>query len=239
MKIQRSIALFVSGLLIISSCSKKDSTPAITYKSPTTAHDSISVPAGLQTKANGGDLNAMMAVSYIGIANGLGQYASSFTLPSGETTTSITNGAEYSWTYSGYSYWMTYKVLSDKYTWTYDWKTPDIARFTYIYAEELKTGKSGNWKISSPDGTNAVLWDYNWTLTGSVYNATMNFYQAGATTSKFVVVDNGNKSGEFQYFDGTVKKIDIIWNTDGSGSYWFSDDGVTSTATGTWTASGK
>jgi hypothetical protein len=239
MKIQRSIPFIVSGLLILASCSKKDSTPAITYKSPTTAHAQITIPAGLQAQADKDSFNAVIAVSYMSLANGLGSYATAFTLPSGENTTSTSNGAVYSWSSSGYSYWMTYSVLSDKYTWTYDWKTPDIARFTYIYAEELKTGKSGNWKINSPDGTNAVLWDYNWTLTGSVYSATMNFYQTGAATTKFVVLDNGNNSGNFQYFDGTIKKAVVTWNTNGTGSYWFSDDGVNSTATGAWTASGK
>jgi hypothetical protein len=240
MKMQRSIPFIVSGLLILVSCSKKDTTTPITYKSPTTAHAAITVPAGLQTQANGGNFNATLAVSYMSIASGFGQYAADFTLPSsGQTATSVANGEVYSWSYSGYSYWMTYKVLSDKYTWTYEWQTPQIPRFTYIYAEELKTGKSGDWKINSPDGTNAVLWDYTWTLTGLVYNATMNFYDNSTTASKFVVTDNGNNSGEFQYFEGTVKKADIIWNADGTGTYWFSDDGVTSTATGSWTASGK
>jgi hypothetical protein len=241
MKIQRLILVFASAALILSGCSKKDTTnPAVTYKSPSSAHAAITIPAGLQTQAGKDSINAILAVSYMSLANGLGSYAADFALPGGEATTSTSNGAVYSWTYSGYSYWMTYSILSDKYTWTYEWKTPDLARFTYISAEEAKNGNSGNWKIYDPnDASHPVVWDYTWTLTGTVYNSTMNLYQAGAATTKFLVVDNGNNSGNFQYFEGTVKKADITWNTNGSGTYWFSENGTDATGSGSWTASGK
>jgi hypothetical protein len=242
MKITRLIPLFICAALIVSSCSKKDnSTPAPTYKSPSIAsHTDITVPAGLQTKADNGDYNASLAATFITMANGLSSYAADFTVPDGASKSNLkSNGTVYFWSYQGYSYWMTYTVLTDKYTWTYDWQTPSVSRFTFISAEELKNGTAGNWKIYNPETPDNVMWDFNWTLVSSVYNGTMNFYQTGEATVKFIVQDNGNNSGDFQYFVGTVKKVDVTWNSDGSGSYWFSDDGVSSTATGSWTASGK
>ena len=128
---------------------------------------------------------------------------------------------------------MTYSVLSDKYTWTWDWKTAQLSRFTYISAEELKNGSEGNWKIYNDNDTNALAADYTWTLTGSVYNATINFCTNGAAISQNVIVDNGNNSGSFQVFEDAVKKVQIIWNTDCTGSYWFSDDGTIAINTGT------
>ncbi len=210
------------------------------FKAPDNSHSKLEIPAGLQAQANKDSINAILAVSYLSLANSLGSYAADFTLPGGQETTTTSNGAVYFWTYSDYSYWMTYSVLSDKYSWTYEWQTPDLARFTYISAEEARNGASGNWKIyDAENAAHAVVWDYSWTLTGSVYNSTMNFYQERGATAKFVVVDNGNKSGNFKYFEGTSKKADITWNTNGSGTYWFSENGTDATGSGSWTASGK
>jgi len=241
MKIIRSLLIFASASIVLNACSKKETPgPSVTYKSPTTAHANITIPAGLQAQAGKDSVNAMIAVSYMGIANGLGSYSSFFNLPGGQATTATANGAVYSWSYSGVSEWMTYSVLSDKYTWTYEWKTPELARFTYISAQEAKNGSSGSWEIYDPsNASHTVVWDYSWTLTGTVYSATMNFYNSGSATTKFVVLDNGNNSGSFQYFEGTMKKADIEWNSNGTGTYWFSDDGTNPTATGSWTAAGK
>ena len=235
MKLQKFTPILALAVFILASCSKKDTTPAITYRTPTSTHAQIAIPAGLQAQANKDSIYAIMAVAEISVANIMGTYAADFVLGSGENTTATSNGAVYSWTYGDLGYWMTYSVLSDKYTWTWDWKTAQIPRFTYLSAEELKNGSGGNWKIYDETGTNTVAADYTWTLTGSVYNATMNFYSASSATTKYVIVDNGNNSGSFQVFEGADKKVQITWNTDGTGNYWFSDNGYT----GTWTATGK
>jgi hypothetical protein len=239
MKLKTFTPILVLAVFILASCSKKDTTPAVTYKSPSTAHSQITIPAGLQTKANNGDYGALAAETYITMANAMGLYASDFTLPSGQNTTATSNGAIYSWAYGDEAFWMTYAVLSDKYTWTYDYKTAQLSRFTFIYAEEFKNGTAGSWKINNPDGTGAVVWDYSWTLAGSVYNATLNMHNSDLTIDKFVVLDNGDNSGTFKYFEGSIEKAEITWNANGTGSWWFSDDGITHTSSGTWTASGK
>jgi len=239
MKILRIIMVFASEGILLAACSKKDTTPAITYKSPAAAH-TITIPAGLQTQATNNNYNALEAVTYMSIANGLGTYSSFFTLPSGENTAATSNGAVYSWSYSGVSEWMTYSVLSDKYTWTYEWKTPDLDRFTYISAQEAKDGSSGSWAIYDPStASHPAIWDYSWTLTGTVFTSTVNAYNAGSVTEKYVTTDNGNNSGKFQLFEGTVKKVEIIWNSDGTGTWWFAGDGSNPATNGSWTASGK
>jgi hypothetical protein len=234
MKLQRSLPLIVSTVMLLAACSKKDtSTPSTSYTEPSnTSRTQITIPAGLQTQASTNP-NAAVAVSFMSLANGLSEYANDFTLPANAQKSNLkSNGTVYTWSANGYTVWMTYQNLSDRYTWTYDYQTPEIARFTLISADEMKANKQGSWTINSPDASHAVLWDYSWTLTGSVYNATMNYYGEAGTSGKFTILDNGNNSGSFQYYVGTAKEVDITWNTDGTGTWWFSNG--TATASGSW-----
>jgi hypothetical protein len=160
------------------------------------------------------------------------------TVPGGATKQNLkSNGLVYYWTGYGFSYWMTYTELSDKYTWTYDWQTPQVTRFTQISAAELKTGAGGNWKIYNPESPAEVVWDFTWTKVSSVYNASLNLYNAGQSALNFTIVDNGNSSGNFKFYVADVKFADVTWNTDGTGTWWYSNGSTTKT--GSWTASGK
>lgn len=233
------VFLFLLALpaFLLTSCKKEEDTPEeLTYKSPSAAGRTsvVEIPAGLTAKANGGDLNATIAIMYMNLANAFSSFSSSFTIPSNATVENKKSSSKvYHWTYSGYSYWMTYTELADKYTWKYEWETPEITRFTYIMAEELKTGKGGSWTIYNPESTSTSLWTYTWSInTSNAFIANMSWNE-GQVVSTFDVISNADHSGSFIYKEAGVKHAEITWTSTGSGTYWLKGDG-TSDISGSW-----
>lgn len=230
--------LLVLPVFFTVSCKKdSDSTQGPVYKEPTGANTAkvVDVPAGLNTKANAGDIGASISVSYMGLANAVAGFSSSFMLPSNkEMQETTSNSSVYFWSYQGYSYWMTFKELSDKYTWTYDYKLPTAARFTYISAEEGKDGKSGKWTIYNPEAVSVAMWTYTWSINASnTFTANMVMNETGRASSTFDIISNSNKSGSFIYKIGTVKQAEITWTANGStGTFWVKGDATP--ITGTW-----
>ena len=168
------LVLMVPVLFQIS-CKKDDPAPAApTYKEPSSASmaDVVTVPDGLTAKANTGtEFGASIASSYMEMANAFSSFGGSFTVPDNATIQSKKSGSTvYFWSYSGYSYWMTYSELSDKYTWKYEYEFPDMPRFTFITADEAKNEKSGSWTIFDPEAPANYMWTYEWS-----YNASNSF----------------------------------------------------------------
>ncbi|HYW96028.1 MAG TPA: hypothetical protein VE870_10605 [Bacteroidales bacterium] len=219
---------FASLVFLLNSCKKDEPKPdVLDYKQPAIAQrdNVIEVPQGLITLAEGGDYNAYAAMSYMELANGLSTFATDFTLPNDvQREAGDQNSAVYFWSYGGYSYWMTYKKTSEGYLWTWEWETPEIARFTYISATENPDGKSGSWSIFDPEGGGASVWTYNWSIDSDEnYSATL-VMNDNSTQSTFDVTDNADGSGNFVYKEDGVKTAELNWNADGSGDYWISDD---------------
>lgn len=215
------LLLVVPAFLVIS-CKKDEPEPEVEYKSPTAAGRTtvVDVPAGLTALAET-DVNASIVVAYFGLANFISTYASSFIIPATATEENKKSTSKvYTWSYQGYSYWMTYTVLADKYTWTYDWQTPEMARFTFISAEELKTGKAGSWAIYDPETPATKVWDYDWSINASnTFMANLSWVE-GQEVSSFVVNSNADHSGNFTYNINTEKEAEINWVVNGSGTYW-------------------
>jgi len=231
------IAMLAVVLLQVS-CKKDEEPTSPDYKQPSAASrtEVVTIPDGLQEKADAGtDLGAIMAVSYMGLANAISSFGSTFALPEGaEVQGKKSDGTIYYWSYSGYSYWMTYNELSDRYTWTYDYELPGSSRFTYISAEELKTGKAGSLTIYNPEAPSEYIWTYNWSINASnAFLADLEWYD-GDDESSFNVVSNADHSGSFKYYIASVLNAEILWNADGSGTYWIigDDNGIE----GSWTA---
>lgn len=229
--------LLVAGLFQVSCKKDNDEPEGPVYKQPTAAArgEIVTIPDGLEAKSEAGDMNAMIAVTYMELANAISQFSASFTIPEEAMEEGKKGGSKvYSWSYNGYSYWMTYSELADKYTWKYEWEFPGQSRFTYIYAEEMKDGKSGSWNIYSPEGTNEEVWDYTWSVNSSdTFTASLEWHE-GETISSFDVVANANNSGSFKYYIETVLNTEVMWNADGSGSYTFYQEG--GNITGSWTS---
>lgn len=226
--------LLAASLILNVSCSKdEEPEPEKTYFEPVASSRAkvVDVPAGLQNSA---DPNAAYASSWIQTANGLAAFNSYFTIPeNAQTGGDKSDGTVYFWTYGGYSYWMTFTELADKYVWKYEYAFPNTTRFTFIEAEELKTGKKGSWAIYNPDGTHEALWDYNWTInSANDFSAIMMWYGDESTGNiKFEVLDKADHSGYFKGYISDDKFVDIIWNANGTGSWWYS---FGETYQGTW-----
>jgi len=228
-------AVFIA-VLFQTSC-KKEEEPTPTYKEPTIASrtEIVSIPEGLEAKAST-DPNAAVAVIYMGLANAISSFGSSFTVPEDAEWEKKKSGSRiYYWSYYGYSYWMTYSELTDRYTWTYDWEFPGAERFTYISAEEAKTGKNGSWTIFDPEAPSQYVWTYDWSINSSNAFIASLEWMDNDEESSFDVVSNANNSGSFKYFIGSVLNADILWNADGSGTYWIAGDGPAGIS-GSWTA---
>jgi hypothetical protein len=234
------LALLVPALIQVS-C-KKDDPPAApatpTYKAPVSATmgDVVPIPVGLETKANTNtDLGASFAVTYMGMANGLSSFGGMFSVPEGTPIQSKKSGPSvYYWSYGEYSHWMTYSDLGDNYTWKYEYEFPGHPRFTYISAEELKTGKGGNWKIYNIEIPTQDTWTYTWSINSSNTFTASLVLNDGSSQDKFDVVSNANNSGSFKYYVASVLYAEVIWNSNGSGSYTFYGD--MASYSGTWTA---
>jgi len=224
--------------LIQVSCKKDDDTPETpTYREPTAASrtEIVSIPAGLEAKAEStDDIGADLAVFYMGLANALSGFSTSFAVPEGATIQGKKNGSTvYFWTYGGYSSWMTYTELSDKYTWKYEYEFPNHPRFTWISAEEAKNGKSGSWTIFNQETPSEFLWTYDWSVSlVNVFTASL-VLNDGSSESSFDVVSGPDNSGSFKYYIASVLKADIIWMGNGSGTYWIDSQPDIS---GSWTA---
>jgi hypothetical protein len=235
--------LFIIGImailpsLFISSCKKDEPEPEVpTYRQPSIATRTqiVEIPAGLQ---NSQDPNAQMGAAWMGIANGLAAFGSSFAVPTdAQIQNTKSTATVYYWTYGGYSYWMTYSETADKYVWKYDYEWPGYPRFTFIEANELKNGTAGQWMVYNPEGAHEVLWKYDWTLNAANdYAATILFYgQQEYENIKFDVLARGNNSGYFKLFEGAQLLVEIIWNANGSGTWWIYGYGEEN-YTGSWT----
>ena len=231
------MVLLIPSLIMVS-CKKDEENKVPIYKQPTAASrgDVVTIPDGLQARSDAGDINSLIAVSYMGLANAISNFSSNFIIPEGAQIQGKKSGSTvYYWTYQGYSYWMTYTELADKYTWEYDWEVPGQARFTYISAEELKTGKSGSWTIYNSESTSDFVWTYGWSInTSETFTANLVWNEGGTEESSFNVVSKADNSGSFKYYIATVLNAEILWNTDGSGTYTFFGEG--GNQTGSWTA---
>jgi len=75
------LAAVLIATLFQTSC-KKEEEPTLTYKEPTIASrtEIVSIPEGLEEKAST-DPNAAVAVIYMGFANAISQFGTSFIVP--------------------------------------------------------------------------------------------------------------------------------------------------------------
>ncbi len=108
-----------------------------------------------------------------------------------------------------------------------------MARFTYWTADQSLDGNSGSWTIFDPDNTQQFLWKYTWSI-DSHGNYTASLLLDGSSSESLEIIDNADGSGKFTYYEDGTKQGEVIWNSNGSGTYWIStyDGGQT----GTWTA---
>jgi hypothetical protein len=230
--------IFLVILLFGSSCKKDEDKPTgPVYVEPAIAErgEVVAIPDGLESKANAGDYDALIAVSYMNLANAISAYSSAFTIPDNAEETGKKSGSKvYHWSYQGYSYWMTFEELASSYRWKYEWEFPGQSRFTYFLAEELKSGASGSWTIYNPENPTNEVWNYDWSVSSNeTFSATLE-WNDGDESSSFEVEAKADNSGSFMYYTGTTLNAEILWNSNGSGTYTFYEEG--GNITGSWTS---
>ncbi|HYW96027.1 MAG TPA: hypothetical protein VE870_10600 [Bacteroidales bacterium] len=223
--IRLSIFALAAGFLLLSSCNKDNSKPdVIQYQQPFVAdnYTTIDTPAGLTALSQNGDVNASSAIAYIMIFNTYSAFSTYFALPQdGQKQSGDKNSVIYTWSYGGFSTWMTYRKESDKYVWTWDWQAPSTTRFTYMTAEQDLDGKSGTWSIYNADSPDQVDWTKSWsTDANGNYSSTIQTFQNSGPTGTFEVTRNADGSGNLIYNSDSEKQAEINWNADGSGDYW-------------------
>ena len=240
--IKMSVVALATFTMLLTSCNKDNTKPeVIQYQQPFVAQseNTIDVPDGLTALSNGGDANASAAIAYFYIANAFSSYSSYFAVPQGvNEQSSDKNSVIYTWSYGGFSTFMSYKKESDKYVWTWDWQTPEIERFTYMKAEQNLNGNSGDWSIYNADNPDQVLWTKNWSKDADGnFSSTIQTFNDSGMRGNFEITDNVDGSGSLIYFDeNSVKQTEINWNADGSGDYWILDSNGRP-ATKSWPAS--
>jgi hypothetical protein len=221
------IPLLIISFIIMNSCVKEndmDEDPV--YYTPSIAEREaiIEIPQGLQALAEEGDIYAMAAIISMNQANILSGFSGSFLIPQDARLENRQNDAHvYYWSMSGYSYWMTYSDLPDKYSWRYEYEFPDIPRFTYIYAEESKSGKEGFWSIHNPGNPDVKIWNFVWSIDQlNNFTATIKLNDTGESHEGiYQIVSNSDKSGSFIYSIENKIQTEVIWNADGTGNYIF------------------
>lgn len=209
----------IAAASILTSCSK-DPEP---YKAPE-ASTRTAVAENPQGLKNSSNIHAQSASAWINVLNGLTTNNARFTIPTDAEVEHSKNSSVFYWKEFTISYWMSFSVKKDQITWTLEYETLTIPRTLLLTATENTKATNGQWTIYNPLISTQVLWNYQWSLNSGNYAATVTFAgQPGYDLLRFEVQSNANKSGYVRLFHAEQKLTDVIWNADGSGSWWIYD----------------
>ncbi len=230
LKILSRVGMLFLAAMFLASCSKSSTgnngtAPALkapVFAGPLDSSASAQSNLGCQiARGTAEDFNAV-SEGYLGLYAGNGtQSGSSWTW-----STTFPTGGTAKWTATSSSS-------------GYDWSlvengaTPDgnFSNWTALNGSESSDGKTGNWTAYYPPSSVIqfqIAWstDNSGNLTGTVTEND----STGSLAYKFVFTDNADKSGELIEYTGTVKTLDVTWESNGSGKYSAWDDSGNPTA---------
>lgn len=238
----------VLGVFIVAGlagCSK-DSSPTEPKKqeAPSIAVRQIAVP---QKMAQSSDPNALLAVSFINMANGLSDFSNSFAPPtlqkSGSLAASPNDDPTWfqTWTNAGLTTSVSIYDKGDTYVWEIRFSGTDgedvFDNWLFIHAEQAQDRTSGTMTIYEPVTTKVgSVWTWG-TDAENVYTLTMisNFDNDAA---KIVVLQRPDNSGSLEYSEGSlnnfVLQFTCQWTAEGSGSWTTFDENGEQTGSGSW-----
>jgi hypothetical protein len=246
--------LFLLGIALLAvSCSKDDDAkPSLEEAtlSLTSNNQVITAPAAMAASQ---DEHAIIASSYIGIANSMSTYLSLFNKPNGavKSTTKITaaNGrtAEagdvlvYTWSDANSGTSVAYQVSeeSDRYVFEIFYKWSGQSEWLkYFQAEEKKDKSSGFMKVYDilgiiSDDPSVALVNYEWTRAAGILNFTVTDYSGAIKID--LVINEKTKAGSVVYTIDGIKEYTMTWDANGNGSWAFYDEQGNVSAEGTWT----
>lgn len=224
------IALFIAAI----SCSKDDDDskePDVARMAISEKVQAIQVPNAMK---NSNNQYAQQASGYVTMIQGIVNTFTYFEPPEGaQQLKSTSTEGTYTWSYGGITIYMTYEETATKYLWSVD-VDEGYGRMRYIEAEEFKTGASGWMKIYDYTGTvSGVMLLYEWVVNAD--DSVLLKMSDSEGGFKIEILGRPDNSGYARYYVENVLWYEFIWNSDGSGSYAFYDNG-TPYESGTWTA---
>ncbi|NUN68882.1 MAG: hypothetical protein HUU02_04130 [Bacteroidetes bacterium] len=241
---KHSIYRFLTAAVVIlalglAGCSEEDSPTSSTPKKPTVPQASFSGPN--TTSNNEFVQQAKFSSSFFNV---YGEMFKSFaTLPG----TQNGNVWTYSETSNGLTVTVTTTLLSDgSYTWSIvmngqyvdDDTTVTVNNWKAFEGTSSADGKTGTWRMHDYNSSTPIL-DMNWaTNAAGVESGSMSFYEKGTIISQVDIVNNPNGSGSLTTFEkGTTalyKRMELLWNPDGTGSYKIYNEAGVVTEQGTF-----
>ena len=228
MKALKFLILFTTifSLVIVSSC-KKDDDVDPNNNAPTCEAKTVEVPEAM---ANSSDPGVQQAVGYMEMVNGMGGYTGMMTPPS--KSSAVTNfkdgGTEvYTWEINEGNTNCTFTLRVTETATMYSWEmiidgTMEgmvFNNFTYIRAEEMKDGSSGEITIYDPE-TGNILITMSWYTSGGATHFT--YEMPGYMLLTIVVNGNGSGYVEYSFWDNNQWALyfKAQWDASGHGHWW-------------------
>ena len=109
--------------------------------------------------------------------------------------------------------------------------------WTYLQGTTSSDGKTGNWTVYYSNTQKTEI-QYNWSTStsGTVTGIVQEFDTNGNLTEKISLVNNPDKSGEVDVYEGTIPIFKATWVSNGSGEWWEYDPSTGAQIYhGTWT----
>lgn len=233
-------ALLLSAAVFAAACSDDDdnnkkSSLENAKLSFSANQDVIEAPAGLKNSDNE---YALMAASFVEMANGLTNYVGFLEAPQGakKSSSRITaaNGRSketgdvlvYTWSDDqGNTVGYQISEEANKYVFEIFFKETGSDWLKYFHVEETKDGKEGLMKIYDFQGDNKskVVFQYTWTRANGFL--TLTFTDNESDSSLVITVNETTGAGSVETYQEGVKTYKIAWDAEGNGSWAYYEDG--------------
>lgn len=242
-------ALLFSAAIALAACSDDDDKKSSLESAKFSLAAKSAVIAAPEALTESEDEHAMMANSWIQLANGMTQYLGYFELPDGaaKSSTRITASNArvkdtgdvlvYTWEDEQSGWSIAYQVSeeSDRYVWEIFIKQAGSDWLKYFHAEETKDQTAGSMKVYDiyGDSPSTVVFSYEWLRVGDLFTLT---FSDGTDDNVFIIeVNVKTGAGSVVSKENGVKTYEMTWDAQGNGTWTYYQDGEVSDS-GTWEA---
>lgn len=235
--------IFIVTFLVSCSSDDGDSNPADSSgdndSAPEVKYKEISVPDAMKNAANSGDVGAAIAVSYLQIANSLQSYVALLNPPQESTNLSKPSDVTEEWTWSqdGTSYTLVLDELetSFKYTLTVSgtFQGETYSDEVLMEASGSKTEANGELYFYEPGSSDPALY-FNWDIQNNgTYVMTIESGQ-GTNQSSIDIISNTDGSGSMDVSESNGESWHVTWESDGTGAWIRYDEQGNVADEGSW-----
>lgn len=249
MKINRFLSLIALTALIASCSDDDDAKPNVDNVELSLAKREtvVTVPQGL---LNSEDPMAMMAASYVSMANGISSSLALFDPPAGAKKTNSLiepvngrtaagSGVVYTWSDPEYGS-VAYQVRDNdsKYVFEFLYKgINDSDWYRYLYAEEKKDGSEGYLAVYNADegedrGEEVMRW--TWKQKGDIFTFSISSDIDDENFLLAIEVNTKTNAGAIIFHENSKKQFEIEWNAQGAGTWVQYDNNGNIEDEGSW-----